>query len=44
MRGFAPLMASGARTHYLAHYNMLRSTAASRKGFLARIDRTFDSF
>jgi putative NADPH-quinone reductase len=44
MRGFTRLIASGARTYYLAHYNMLRSTEASRKGFLARIDRTFESF
>jgi len=44
MRGFTRLIASGARTHYLAHYDMLRSTAASRERFLARVDRTFTSF
>jgi NAD(P)H dehydrogenase (quinone) len=44
MRGIARLIASGARTHYLAHYDMLRSTDASRKRFLARVDRTFESF
>ena len=44
MRGFTRLIAAGARTHYLAHYNMLRSTAASRKRFLARIDGTLDTF
>ena len=44
MRGFTRLIASGARTHYLAHYDMLRSTDAKRKRFLARLDQTFESF
>jgi NAD(P)H dehydrogenase (quinone) len=44
MRGFTRLIAAAPRAHYLAHYDMLRSTAASRKRFLARIDRTLDSF
>jgi hypothetical protein len=44
MRGFTRLIASGARTHDLAHYDMLHSTAASRQRFLARVDRTFESF
>ena len=44
MRGFTRLIASGARTHYLAHYDMLRSTDANRKRFLARVDQTFESF
>ena len=44
MRGFTRLIASGARTHYLAHYDMLRSTDASSKRFLTRIDRAFQSF
>jgi len=44
MRGFTRLIASGARTHYLAHYDMLRSTAGSRKRFLTRVDRTIESF
>jgi putative NADPH-quinone reductase len=44
MRGLTRLIAPRARTHYLAHYDMLRSTAASRKDFLARVDGTFDSF
>ena len=44
MRGFTRLIASGAQTHYLAHYDMLRSTAAKRKRFLARVDQTFESF
>jgi NAD(P)H dehydrogenase (quinone) len=44
MRGFTRLIAPGARTHYLAHYDMLRSTAASRQRFLARVDWTFQSF
>jgi hypothetical protein len=33
-----------ARTHYLAHYDMLRSTAGSRKRFLTRVDWTIESF
>jgi len=44
MRGFTRLIAPGARTHYLAHYDMLRSTEVSRKRFLARVDQTFASF
>jgi NAD(P)H dehydrogenase (quinone) len=44
MRGFTRLIASTARTHYLAHYDMPRSTPASRKRFLARIDRALDAF
>jgi NAD(P)H dehydrogenase (quinone) len=44
MRGLARLIASGGRTHYLAHYDMLRSTDASRKRFLARVDQAFKSF
>jgi hypothetical protein len=44
MRGLTRLIAPGARTHYIAHYDMLRSTAGSRKRFLTRIDRTIESF
>jgi NAD(P)H dehydrogenase (quinone) len=44
MRGFARLIAAEARTHYLAHYDMLRSTDASRKRFLLRVDQTVASF
>ena len=44
MRGFRRLIASEARTHYLAHYDMLRSTPASRQHFLTRVDLTFQSF
>ena len=45
MCGFTRLIASGDRTHYhLAHYDMLRSTAGSRKRFLTRVDRTIESF
>lgn len=33
-----------ARTHYFAHYDMLRSTACSRKRFLTRVDWTIESF
>jgi putative NADPH-quinone reductase len=44
MRGFARLVAPGAHTHYLAHYDIHHSTPASRKRFLARVDRTFKSF
>lgn len=44
MRGVTRLIASGARTHYLAHYDMPHSTPASRERFLARVDRTFKSF
>ena len=44
MRGFTRLIASGDRTHYhLAHYDMLRSTAGSRKRSLTRVDRTIES-
>jgi hypothetical protein len=44
MRGFTRLIASGARTQFLAHYDMLRSTDVSRKRFLERVDETFKSF
>jgi NAD(P)H dehydrogenase (quinone) len=44
MRGFTRLISSGARAHYLAHYDMLRSTDTGRKRFLDRVDRTFKSF
>jgi putative NADPH-quinone reductase len=44
MRGFTRLIATRARTQYLAHYDMLRSTDASRKRFLERVERTFKSF
>jgi NAD(P)H dehydrogenase (quinone) len=44
MRGFARLFAPGAHIHYLAHYDIHNSTPASRKRFLARVDRTFKSF
>ena len=44
MRGFTRLIAVGARTLYLAYYDMPRSTDASRKRFLARVDRTIASF
>jgi hypothetical protein len=43
-RGLARLIAPGARTHYLAHYDLHHSTATSRERFLARIDRIFKSF
>ena len=44
MRGFTRLIASGDRTHYhLAHCDMLRSTAGSRKRSLTRVDRTIES-
>lgn len=43
MRGLPRLIASSARTHYVAHYDMTRSTAASRKRFLSRVDRTIAS-
>lgn len=38
------LAAPGARAHYLAHYDMNRSTDASRKAFLARVEATFERF
>jgi len=44
MRGFTRLMASGAQTRFLAHYNMLRSTDATRRRFLERVEQTFKSF
>jgi NAD(P)H dehydrogenase (quinone) len=44
MRGVTRLIAAGARTHYLAHYDMLRSTATSRNRFLVRVDGLFDTF
>ena len=44
MRGFTRLIASGARTQFLAHYDMLRSTDASRERFLQRVEQTFKSF
>ena len=43
-RGFTPLIASGARIHYLALYDMTRSTDSSRKRFLSRVATTFGSF
>jgi putative NADPH-quinone reductase len=43
MRGFTRLIASGARTHYLAHHDMLRSTTASRNRFLGRVARTMEA-
>jgi NAD(P)H dehydrogenase (quinone) len=44
MRGFTRLIATGARKSFLAHYDMLRSTDKSRKRFLNRVDRMFESF
>jgi NAD(P)H dehydrogenase (quinone) len=38
MRGFKRLIALDARTRFLAHYDMLRSTEASRKRFLDRVE------
>jgi putative NADPH-quinone reductase len=38
MRGFTRLIAPDARTRFLAHYDMLRSTEASRKRFLDRVE------
>ncbi len=34
------LVAPNARTTYLAHYDMNRSTAASRGAFLHKVERT----
>ncbi len=39
MRGFTRLLSPGVRTAYLAHYDMLRSTPASRARFLERVAR-----
>jgi NAD(P)H dehydrogenase (quinone) len=44
MRGFTRLIAPGARTQFLAYYDMLRSTNASRQRFLDRVEQTFKSF
>lgn len=37
MRGLRPMCSRRARSFYLAHYDMDRSTAASRHGFVERI-------
>lgn len=37
------LAAPGARTHYLAHYDMNNATAQSRGAFLERVERTLAS-
>jgi putative NADPH-quinone reductase len=44
MRGVTRLIAPRARTQFIAHYDMLRSTDASRKRFLERVHRAFKSF
>jgi len=44
MRGFTRLIAPGARTQFLAYYDMLRSTNTSRQRFLDRVEQTFKSF
>jgi putative NADPH-quinone reductase len=40
MRGMKPLCAKGARSFYLAHYNMDHSTPKSRKAFLEKVHYT----
>ena len=42
MRGLRALLAKRCRTFWLAHYDMDRSTAATRASFLKRIDRRLD--
>ncbi|MGI9450610.1 MAG: NAD(P)H-dependent oxidoreductase [Geminicoccaceae bacterium] len=42
MRGLRALCAKRCRTFWLAHYDMDRSTAATRASFLKRIDRRLD--
>jgi hypothetical protein len=44
MRGLTRLIAPGARTQFLAQYDMLRSTDARRQRFLERVEQTFKSF
>lgn len=43
MRMLRVLAAPTARAHYLAHYDMNRSTPESRRLFLDRVERTFAS-
>jgi putative NADPH-quinone reductase len=38
MRGFKRLIAPDARTRFLAHYDLLRSTEATRRRFLDRVE------
>lgn len=38
MRGFKRLIAPNARNRFLVHYDLLRSTEASRKRFLDRVE------
>jgi NAD(P)H dehydrogenase (quinone) len=40
MRGMKPMCAKGARSFYLAHYNMDHSTERSRQAFLDKVRRT----
>lgn len=42
MRGLRPLLAKRCQTFWLAHYDMDRSTAATRASFLKQIDKRLD--
>lgn len=44
MRGFAPLIARGAATLFLALYDMDHAALPRRERFLARVERTFRTF
>lgn len=43
-KGFAPLIARGATTRFLALYDMDRATHPRLERFLARVEHTFQSF
>jgi putative NADPH-quinone reductase len=44
MKGFSPLIARGATTRFLALYDMDRATRPRLEQFLARVERSFQSF
>lgn len=44
LRGFRPLFSARCRSFYLAHYDMDRSTQASREAYLERVKRAMARF